>query len=123
MSDYKVTGYCTTCDTPVFEIMARYAEHERHPGEPKQIGRPNEDTLRIRFGLYDGTITDLTFCGACAEKLSADDYHEIWRKILRSWLREMDGGNEKHQNWFMPQFANGILLELGRVKMRELING
>lgn len=103
--------------------MARFAEHERRPGEPKRLGAPNDDAVRIAYGLYDGSRADLTFCGACAEALNPDQYNDLWRKIMRSWLREIGNETEKHVGWFPAQYANGLLVELGRTRLKDIIHG
>ena len=123
MSEFKISGCCSLCDTPVYEVLARFAEHERRPGEPKQLGAPDEGATKITFGLFDGTKADLTFCDSCAEELNCGQYMEIWRKVMRSWLREIAGKTEQHSNWLPKQYANGLLLELGRVKIKEQANG
>lgn len=121
---HKIAGCCTICDEPCFEVLARWDDHERHPGEPKRLGSPTEDAVRITFLLYDGTRTDLTFCGNCAADLQPDQYLEIWRKNIRSWMRELSEKPEGERNpeWFGRQFANGLLDEMGRQKWKELTN-
>lgn len=123
VSEFKISGACTICDAMCYEVMARNAEHERRPGEPKRLGSPNEDATRITFMLFDGTKADLTFCGKCAAALNPVQYTDIWRKVIRSWIREMDGNEAAHGNWFPKQYANGLLVELGRVNLKEALNG
>jgi len=123
VSNFKISGACTICDEMVFEVMARYEEHERRPGEPKRLGSPNDGATRITFGLFDGTRADLTFCGTCTEILNSEQCTEIWRKVMRSWIREMEGDTQKHDGWFPKQYANGLLVELGRVNLKEIIHG
>ena len=119
MSDYKISGACTHCDELCFEVIARWSENERYPGEPKRTGAPNADATRISFVLYDGTRCDLTFCGRCAEALNPGWYVEIWRKVMRSWVREMSKDKEPPSPgklaWFQAEFHNGIFGEMGRV--------
>ena len=117
MSKVKISGCCTVCDKPCFDIRARFAEHELYPGEPKQIGRPNDDALKISFFLLDGTIMHLTFCGKCAESLSQEKYLDIWRKVIRSWEREL---KDETPSWYLDQFGNGLLVELGRRKWSQV---
>jgi hypothetical protein len=120
MSDFKISGACTCCDELCFEVLARWSENERYPGEPKRLGPPYESTTRVTFLLLDGSRADFTFCGTCAESLNPGQYTDIWRKALRSFRREM---SETAKPWFATQFVNGILAEMGRVKWRELQNG
>ena len=125
MSQYKITGHCTLCDGPCFDVLAVNSEHERFPGEPKRLGKPTDDAVRVSFMLMDGSKTSLTFCGPCAETLPSVGYLEIWRKNMRSWMRELDQKPEEERNpdWFVKQFGNGILCEMGRQKWTEIING
>lgn len=123
MSEFKIAGACTCCDAMCFEVMSRNEAHERRPGEPKRLGKPNDDATRITFLLFDGTKTNLTFCGACATALNPDKYLEIWRKVMRSWLREQEDKQDQHQHWFPAQYANGLLVELGRIKFKDIQNG
>lgn len=121
MSEFKITGHCTTCDCEVFEIITRQAEHERRPGEPKRIGGPLDNAIRITFLLFDGTKTDLTFCEDCAADLEPARYVAIWRKNLRSWMRELSGRQDELPDWLVKQFSGGLLCELGRKKWKELL--
>ena len=122
-SDFKIAGACTLCDKPCFEVMQVYEAHERLPGEPKRLGPPFEDAARVTFLLMDGSKMSLTFCEACAVALAPEQYIDIWRKVLRSWMREIVGNEARHMNWFPPQFANSLLCELGREPWKELMNG
>ena len=124
MSDYKISGACTCCDEMCFEVLARWSENERYPGEPKRLGPPNPDATRISFVLYDGTKADLTFCGVCAGTLNPDSYTEIWRKVIRSWIREMSKSPQAETpSWFLDQFNNGLLAEMGRKLWSEMNHG
>lgn len=96
--------------------MARWESHERRPGEPKRLGAPNPDAMRITFMLLNGRRTDMTFCGNCADALAAESYPLLWKKNLAGWMREQEGNPEK----FKEEFANGLLCELGRTSWREL---
>lgn len=117
MSEFKISGACTLCDELCFEVMARWSENERYPGEPKRLGPSTNGATRVTFLLYDGSRADFTFCGACAEKLDLGQYVEIWRKAMRSFAREM---SETARPWFATQFENGILIEMGRINWNDL---
>ena len=117
MSEYKISGCCTLCDAPCFEVMQVYEAHERNPGEPKRLGPAMDGAMRVSFMLLDGTKADMTFCGECAANLSAEHYIEIWRKVMRSWRREM---SEPYPDWFNRSFANGIAAEMGRATWKEI---
>ncbi len=120
MSDYKISGACTLCDEMCFEVLARWSENERYPGEPKRLGPPVDGATLITFVLFDGTKADLTFCGNCAASLTPESYVEIWRKVIRSWQREMSKGTgDQNPDWYQKQFANGILGEMGRTNWKD----
>lgn len=123
MSPYKIAGCCTSCDQPCFEVLARWDEGTPLAGEPKGLGMPNGDALRVTFLLFDGTHTDLTFCAACAAALAPERYSEIWVKNLRSWQRQLNRKPppEQRPDWFVKQFSNGLLCELGRFSWKELV--
>ncbi len=106
MSEFKIAGCCTICDAPVLEAKGWH-----------------DDASRITFGLCDGATADMTFCGACATALDSERYNDIWRKVMRSWLREIGDRAPAHQNWLPAQFSNGLLVELGRIKMKDIDNG
>lgn len=124
LSEYKISGHCTLCDEPCFDIVQVQEAHERRPGEPKRIGPPLEGSMRITFLLFDGTRTDLTFCADCSAGLAPDSYIEIWRKNLRSWMRELSEKPEAERKpeWFMRQFSGGLLCEVGRQNWKDLTN-
>lgn len=123
MSDYKISGHCTLCEARCFDVLAVYEAHERLPGEPKQLGPPVEGAVRVTFMLIDGTKTALTFCAECAKHLPNDLYLQIWRKNIRSWLRELAEKPEGERNpaWFIAQFGNGLLCEMGRELWIDLV--
>ena len=118
--DFKISGACTSCNDLCFEVLARWSENERYPGEPKRLGPAMNGSTRVTFLLLDGSRADFTFCGKCAESLNPGQYPDIWRKALRSFQREM---SETARPWFNTQFVNGILAEMGRVKWTELTHG
>ena len=118
MSPYKISGACTICDERCFEVKAVYQDHEIRPGEPKRLGKPLDGAMQLVFLLFDGSKTYLTFCGSCAQALKPDQYTAIWRKNMRSWKRELKGDRPE---WFLRQFDNGLLCELGRSTWKELV--
>lgn len=119
---YHVAGSCALCGKQCFEVMALHDEHERLPGEPKRLGAPNKDAHRITFLLMDGTKAMLTFCGECAEQPKEAHYTEMWRRVIRTWMRELSEKPEDERNptWFPLQFSNGLLCELGRSPWTEV---
>lgn len=121
MSLYHVAGSCVLCEARCFEVMAMHEAHERLPGEPKQLGQPNSGAVRSTFMLMDGTKAFLTFCEDCAGQDVSPHYSEIWRKIIRTWMRELSEKPEAERNppWFPQQFSNGLLCELGRSPWTE----
>ena len=120
MAEHKIAGCCTVCDARCFDVLQVNAENERNPGEPKRLGAPTEDAMRLTFMLYDGAHSDMTFCGACARTLDAGNYASIWAKVIRSWLQEL---GDSRPDWFMQQLANGLLVELDRTPWRKLNHG
>ena len=120
MSKYKIAGCCTVCDTPVHEVLAVYEAYLPRAGEPKSIGPVIGNAVRISFGLYDGTKADYTFCEECGANLEPSQYAEIWRKTLRSFMREGAHENSNHRKWFLPMFANGLLVQLGTILLKDL---
>ena len=121
MSDVKLSGCCTLCDEPVFEVVARWQEGERHAGEPRRLGPPLDHARRITFLLLDGSTNDLTFCASCMESLTPAQYPAIWQKNLRSWQRELNEKPGSSMTWLEKQFGNGLLCELVRKTWKELI--
>ena len=119
VTEVKIAGCCTCCDELCFEVLARWDTHERYPGEPKRLGPPMNDATRVTFLLYDGSRADFTFCGNCAASLNPGQYTDIWRKTLRSFLREM---SETARPWLNTEFSNGLLVEMGRIPW-DKVNG
>ena len=121
MSDFKIAGCCTVCNEPCFEVMATWAEHERYPGEPKRLGPVIGNAVEITFMLMDGAKASLTFCEQCGAELNPAQYTDIWRKVIRSWAREMDVSKqgEPRPDWFNQQFYNGLMSEMGRILWSE----
>lgn len=124
MTAHKIAGHCTLCGEECFNIIERYSDTERRPGEPKRIGLPHDGTTRITFLLIDGTRMDLTFCQTCTASLTADSYPSIWQKVIASWARELEEkGETERPDWFNRQFDNGMLSEMSRVLVKDLLNG
>jgi hypothetical protein len=121
MSDFKVSGCCTWCDEECFEVLTRWQEGERYPGEPRRLGPPLSGATRVTFLLIDGSRADMTFCGKCVNDISPQKYTAIWRKVIRSWGREMRETPDTpgRTQWFRSQFENGILGEMGRILWSE----
>ena len=109
--DVKKPCACTCCDAECFESLARWDEGETRAGQIKRAGPPLRGSMRVVFELYDGSTCDMTFCHACAEKLSPADYPAIWKKVINSWIATM---NEVKPEWGKQQQDNGILIELSR---------
>lgn len=118
MSAVKIAGGCTLCNARCFEVMQVFEDHERTPGEPKRLGKPDDDAKRISFLLYDGTQMNLTFCAECDPQ--PEQFTEIWRKVMRSWQREV--GNAMPE-WLYKQFGNGILRAAKVTPWKEVMNG
>ena len=119
MSPHKIAGCCSLCDQPCFEVMQRWDEGEKRAGEPKVLGPANPDATRIEFLLFNGRRTSMTLCGTCADGLERTHYTTLWRKNLGGYLREQDGNPDK----FKDEFSNGLLCELGRFNLKELLLG
>ena len=119
MSEFKIAGCCTLCDDPCFEVVTKWEAHERYPGEPKRLGSVIGDATLISFMLLDGTKADLTFCAGCADSLDSPQYVEIWRKVCRSWRREMQVSGAPVPDWYWESLNNGILSEMGRELWRN----
>jgi hypothetical protein len=117
-SDIKVVGCCSTCDKEVFEIIERFPPDSVLAGKPRRLGPPNEDAMRLEFVLASGESMDLTFCKACAEGLSNEDYAELWQKVMRSWAAEL---GELRPDWFVKMGDSGILGEVGRRSWPEVM--
>ena len=109
--EFKIAGCCTICDEHCFEVTQVYEAHERTPGEPKAFGRPLPGATRISFMQLDGMRCDMTFCERCARDLNPGQYTEIWRKVIRSWLRQV---KEPYPDWLPKQFNNALAAEMGR---------
>ena len=116
---HKIAGCCSLCDEPCFEVMQRWDAGDKRAGEPKRLGAPNEDAVRVTFLLIRGSRADFTFCGRCAATLSPEQYTLLWRRNLAGYLREQDGKTEK----FKDEFANGLLCEMGRRSWMEIAHG
>lgn len=116
---HLIGGCCALCDVPCFEVEARWSEGEKRAGDPKALGKPMNDSVRVAFLLFGGSWMALTFCGPCAGKLAPSHYTLLWRRNLAGYLREQDGNPEK----FKTYFENGLLCELGRQEWKEIAVG
>lgn len=118
MADPKITGHCSRCNKRVFDVLSVFEPHELYPGEPKQIGAPEDDAVRVTFLLHDGARMQLTFCEACAESLALEDYAAIWDRVVVSWGRETQG---EIPDWMEKQLSNGLLCMMARESWKKVI--
>jgi hypothetical protein len=119
---YQKAGYCMRCnEVACYEVISLWTDGECYPGEPKRLGAPLAG-MKVSFILIDGTRGDLQVCPDCAETLSPADYPAMWARVMRSWRREMgESPGEQKAAWFASQFNNGILAEMGRRNLKELV--
>lgn len=82
MSDTKLTGCCTDCDDPVFEVNTMNPD-----GTPRSVGAALPNAMRATLVLTDGSTCDMTFCEGCMEAIEAH-LPAIWAKCLRSFAAE-----------------------------------
>lgn len=125
MSPYFVSGCCTVCDELCMEVLARWGENERYPGEPKRLGKPVDGATKTTCLLYGGSLSTFLMCGNCAGTFNPEKYVGLWQKSLRSWLREMrlTPPHPERDKWFRSMLEDGILTEVGRVTFKEASHG
>lgn len=116
----KITGHCSLCDKRVFDVLSVFEAHEIYPGEPKQIGAPTNEAVRMTFLLWDGCKMQLTFCADCADRLTTENYGYLWQRVVVSWVREL---REDRPDWFMNQLNNGLLCTIGRESWQKIMQG
>ena len=97
----KKPGCCTMCGVEVFEIKDADRHVPPHPysGDAKRLGAPKPNAVRMGFALASGSLVDLTFCIACADK-ALDDLMSIWTKCLQANRHqfenyEIEGGRKR----------------------------
>ena len=84
----KRFGCCTLCDREVFEALLRWPPGHVNENQIRRPGAPINGARRVTVILVDGSIADLTFCGAC--KASPENLCAIWKKVVRTMAFEMD---------------------------------
>ncbi len=83
----KKLGCCTICDTLIAPVIVTFPSDHPYAGEPRKIGRPFDDSIRLVIILTDGSTIDVTVCKECAVT-AEDNLCLIWRKIVAGWARE-----------------------------------
>lgn len=129
----KLIGHCTCCDKAVFDIVEVYPHDHPYAGEPRKIGNPHDDALRVTVILTDGKHIDVTICSYCFR--SGDfSYNDIWDSIKSAWALEVSDEHckilqkpvytpEQRSNmkkWLDPLCDQGILGTLCVRKWRDV---
>jgi len=87
MGDRKLIGCCTVCDTPVFEVAARWTEGPMN-GEIKQLGQPLEGARRMTVVRASGRQSNWTLCKDC--EVTPEMMPELNRKEIAAMVLERD---------------------------------
>lgn len=85
----KKPGCCTFCDKPVYHIKTRWTKGLLE-GEPRKIGKPTHEAIRVHYVVSDGTTMTLTFCFDCLPKaVEVDNFTDIHRIVMEAFSREV----------------------------------
>jgi len=85
MSERKRLGFCTKCDEPIFEFMAKYTEGPR-AGEPRQIGMPLPGVRRLTIVRASGHLSNWSVCKTC--QVGAEDMVELNKREVLAMAME-----------------------------------
>jgi hypothetical protein len=91
MTERKLTGCCTICDDPCFEISAKHTSGPRK-GEVSQVGRPLPGVRRVYIVRMSGSHSFWTVCPAC--EISVLDMSRLHRKELAAMVMERNVAND-----------------------------
>ncbi|MGE0289519.1 MAG: hypothetical protein AB7I42_26020 [Bradyrhizobium sp.] len=76
----KIQGHCSVSGDPCFEILETFNEPHPLAGQPRRIGKPLPDAVRVTLVLVDGTTADFT----CKQRYVPEFYAHlplIWREV------------------------------------------
>lgn len=85
MSDRKLSGCCTVCDQPIFEVVARHADGP-YQGEIKTVGLPIPGSRRVHIVRASGRQSYWSLCESCT--IAPSDFPELNRKEIRAMIKE-----------------------------------
>lgn len=106
---------CTVCDQQCFEVMALWPDDSPLAGEPRRVGRPTPDAVRVDLVLTDGTRTTFTVHDRCVETLE-ETLPAAWRKMLERMRWERKHHKALGQKPFTPeQLAHADAVNLALV--------
>jgi hypothetical protein len=91
MIERKLTGCCTICDDPCFEIAAKHTSGPRK-GEAKQVGRPLPGVRRVYVVRMSGSHSFWTVCPVC--EISVLDMPRLHKKELAAMVMERNLAND-----------------------------
>lgn len=105
----KVVGHCSISGEPCFEVHSTWPDNHPFAGEPRRIGSPHKDALRLTLVLVDGSLMNVTIK---AQEL-ADFYSNLtglWHSIKERMRRERkahvalrQGDFDEDQHRFMDE--------------------
>jgi hypothetical protein len=76
----KTQGHCSISGEPCFDIIETFAAGHPLAGQPRRIGAPHEDAVRVTLVLMDGTMADITVKQRYVPELYAH-LPQIWRDV------------------------------------------
>ncbi len=89
----KLLGHCPICNTLIADIKSQYPQGHPYAGEPRQLERFHDGTLRATLVLTNGSLMDITICAAC-EPVLTDKFVFLWKRVVEGWKLEI---SDKHR--------------------------
>lgn len=101
----KIPGHCSISGEPCFDVVSTFPEDHPFAGQPKRLGQPHPDALRVTLIMASGTNMQIT-----VKECELTELHthlpEMWRNIkarLRAErkahkaLKQPDFSDDQHQ--------------------------
>lgn len=97
----KAAGLCSVSGEPCFEVLEYWPpDHPVFAGEPRRLGKPHDDAIRVTVVLMNGSHMTLTI-----KEQYLGDFHvalpEVWR-LIKGTTRTL---RKAHKHLGQPDFS------------------
>jgi hypothetical protein len=95
----KQQGHCSVSGEPCFDIIETWDQSHPLAGQPRRIGAPHADAVRVTLVLADGTQADITVKHRYVPELYMS-LPQVWREIKERTRFD----RKQHRAYRQPDF-------------------
>ena len=92
----KIPGHCSVTGEPCFDVIEYWPAGHTFDGQPKRLGAPHDDALRVTFVTMKGTLMVLTICEAALPDIVVN-LPAVWASVKARYRAERKAHKELGQ--------------------------